>query len=56
MEWIRVEDELPSERGRYLVNLNAGPVVICRFYDNKWYENSEFITDWMPLPEKPKER
>lgn len=58
MEWINVKDKLPSEEGRYIVNLN-GYVLEATFYSDLkiWGDNEvttySDVTHWMPLPNPP---
>lgn len=54
-DWRSVEVELPSRRGRYLVNLNGSIVDIVAFYNGEWCdsEKAQCITHWKPIPRKP---
>ena len=67
-KWISVEDRLPEESGRYLGYLkelkdlgNSFSIINVAFNTNHkdstaWTEHGEvlqYITHWMPLPNKP---
>lgn len=67
-KWISVEDRLPEESGRYLGYLkelkdlgNSFSIINVAFNTNHkdstaWTEQGEvlqYITHWMPLPNKP---
>lgn len=52
--WIPVEEELPKERGWYLVatpTLNSK--IDVALWDGKWFRLIT-ITHWMPLPKAPR--
>lgn len=66
MKWISAEDRLPEKSGEYIIYLNT-PVVRMTstafwsfdvwvgrdtkaMYDN---EIQEYLTHWMPLPDRP---
>lgn len=53
--WISVEDELPTEYGKYLV-ATKGNVVEVSLYDNDGWHNwsGGKTTHWAPRPEPPK--
>ena len=64
-EWISVEDRLPDNHQRVIgIGFDYGDIknnrhyVVCEYFDGIWmggeYEEFEYITHWMPLPEPPK--
>lgn len=55
-KWISVENELPTQDGRYLV-YGKGEMVITRFYSKVPEPHFYFIdaTHWQYLPEPPNE-
>lgn len=61
--WISVDDQLPSRNGEYLVYVSGGYISIdeyCdRFHANKWGyytgHDGNYVTHWLPLPQKPSE-
>lgn len=70
MEWISVNDRLPSVKHGYIdelvlvcvKNKNKSDGIylqdVCAFDGSKWSERIntyETITHWMPLPEPPEE-
>ena len=66
-EWISVEDRLPEENGRYLVNVNISHLAFENLYTVAimaygkshgfyLYNDVEKVTHWMPLPEPPTEK
>lgn len=71
MEWISVKDRLPelgqwvlaykqgSEYGIYLVKYFYNETLgVCLWYDHNHcgcYEDIEYISNWMPLPNPPEE-
>ena len=57
-EWIRVDERLPDENGRFLTVDKKGDMMVC-FWEKHfgWFAmvcNKNAITHWMPLPEPPK--
>lgn len=58
IEWISVDERLPSIQGSYLVYTLKGRIRIDYCYD--MYCNGELnfddylVTHWMPLPQPPK--
>ena len=61
MEWIKVEDKLPSEGELVLMSyddvVKEGIFSSNRFcyFDYGSLEDQEGVTHWMPFPEPPKE-
>ena len=64
-EWISVDERLPDENGRYLVNVDIShmafedlfTVAIMAYGKSHGfyvYNEVEKVTHWMPLPEAPK--
>lgn len=60
--WISVNDKLPGDGEDYLVCDAMGAMAVIPFepYLKKWnetlisfWDNSDEITHWMPLPEPP---
>ena len=52
--WISVEDELPKERGWYLVTTpTLNSKIDVAFWDGKWFRLIT-ITHWMPMPVPPR--
>ena len=51
--WISVEDELPKEKGWYLIYDSSMSHDVCMWYGDCW-GNCYNITHWMPIPEAPK--
>lgn len=49
--WIRVEDELPKENGRYLFYHEKIGVQDAYYYNDLTLDKA--VTHWMPLPEPP---
>ena len=57
----------PEQEGNYLVHLVEGDIVIARYNsladdwyyldqnDRYWYDCSNLVTHWMPLPKPPGE-
>lgn len=62
--WIPVTERLPESAERYLV-MRFDYVAKAPFYDLLWFENGKWwnrhfegdyaVTNWMPLPDPPKE-
>ena len=50
--WISVEDELPEERGWYLVYDANMSHDVCMWYGGCWGDCYN-VTHWMPLPDEP---
>ena len=63
--WISVEERLPEDVGCYLCRIdcpNGKWLEVCKYTENKnftsFYNGEDatvFVTNWMPLPELPKE-
>lgn len=64
-EWISVEDRLPDNHQRvagtgfdYGDAKNKRHYVVCEYFDGIWmgdeYEEFQYLTHWMPLPEPPR--
>lgn len=58
--WISVKDGLPEEDGLYTVYCKNGSMAHAWFEDNKWFIDhcecgTGYVTNWMPLPEPPKD-
>lgn len=71
MEWIKCSERFPEKEGSYLLfdgtEVFAGTFYECKRAGNCWgiqscdgfcygnFEREDRITNWMPLPEPPKE-
>jgi hypothetical protein len=62
MDWISIEDQLPTYRGFYLACLDTTPRIVmeAEYWADKFHRmGGDFgeisnATHWMPLPEPPK--
>ena len=57
-KWISVKDSLPENIKPVLVWESQGFAYVDNYLDGDWSigsENGAIITNWMPLPEPPKE-
>ena len=54
-QWISVTERLPEEDGNYLTTTTFGEVY-CDFWNGIYFNRTELVIAWMPLPEPYKER
>ncbi len=53
--WISVDDETPTEYGKYWVyNASSDKCYKCVWNNTSWAYQGKQITHWQPLPEPPK--
>ena len=59
--WIPVAERLPEKRKWVLCRCEANITEVLRYENNEWYHDPrhvyyfDFVTHWMPLPERPEE-
>ena len=54
--WIPVTERLPTEQETVLTWGEQGIILLNWRHDNKWCGCLGDVTNWMPLPEPPKEK
>ena len=60
-KWIPVTEQLPEKRKWVLCRCEANITEVLRYENNEWYHDPrhvyyfDFVTHWMPLPERLEE-